>query len=42
MLDVVTHAVNDLRTVCDALLNLANNRGGPDNCTVVVLQYDQG
>ena len=42
MLDVVTHAVNDLRTVCDTLLNLANNRGGPDNCTVVVLQYEQG
>jgi len=41
MLEAVTHAANDLRTVCDTLLNLANNRGGPDNCTVVVLQYEQ-
>ena len=42
ILEAVTHATNDLRTVCDTLLNLANNRGGPDNCTVVVLQYEQG
>jgi len=42
ILEAVTHAANDLRTVCDTLLNLANNRGGPDNCTVVVLQYEQG
>ena len=42
MLDAVIRIPNDLRTVCDALLNLANSRGGPDNCTVIVLQYDRG
>lgn len=41
ILEAVTHATTDLRTVCDTLLNLANNRGGPDNCTVIVLQYEQ-
>jgi protein phosphatase len=40
MLDLVTQTPDDLRTVCDSLLNLANTRGGPDNCTVIVLQYE--
>jgi PPM family protein phosphatase len=40
MLDLVTQTPGDLRTVCDSLLNLANTRGGPDNSTVIVLQYE--
>jgi len=42
ILAAVMHAANDLRAVCDVLLNLANSRGGPDNCTVIVLQCEQG
>ena len=30
----------DLRAVCDKLIALANERGGPDNITVVVARFD--
>ena len=33
------HSAN-LQQACDALVQLANDRGGPDNCTVILLRYD--
>ena len=30
-----------LQTVCDGLVDLANERGGPDNSTVIVLAYEE-
>ncbi|MGE4089349.1 MAG: PP2C family serine/threonine-protein phosphatase [Candidatus Binatia bacterium] len=32
----------DLQKTCDALVNLANERGGRDNSTVILLSYDEG
>jgi protein phosphatase len=35
---VVTHP--DLPALCTALIDLANERGGPDNITVVAVRFD--
>src|SRR6266508_1679583 len=36
----VVSAAPDLTTACDQLIALANERGGPDNITVVVARFD--
>jgi serine/threonine protein phosphatase PrpC len=40
MLHVLTDSAIDLQQQCDALVNLANERGGPDNSTVIILRYE--
>jgi serine/threonine protein phosphatase PrpC len=39
ILDAVTRGETDLQGACDALVDLANDRGGWDNSTVILLQY---
>jgi len=36
----VVNASGDVNAICDHLIDLANERGGPDNITVVVGQFD--
>ncbi|PYP41350.1 MAG: hypothetical protein DMD48_00485 [Gemmatimonadetes bacterium] len=36
----IVSAAPDLSTACDRLIALANERGGPDNITVVVARFD--
>src|SRR5213076_118273 len=36
----IVSAAPDLSTACDRLITLANERGGPDNITVVVARFD--
>jgi protein phosphatase len=36
----VVSSTTDLSSVCDQLIALANERGGPDNITVVVARFD--
>lgn len=36
----IVSATKDLSAVCDQLIALANERGGPDNITVVVARFD--
>ena len=33
--------IDDLDALCDALINVANSKGGPDNITVVVAKIDE-
>ena len=40
MLQTATQGMSDLQQVCDTLVNLANARGGSDNCTVLILRYE--
>ncbi|MCS6924561.1 MAG: Stp1/IreP family PP2C-type Ser/Thr phosphatase [Candidatus Binatia bacterium] len=40
MLEILTDRARDLQQQCDALVNLANERGGPDNSTVILLRYE--
>jgi len=37
---IVTQASGDLAAACDKLIALANERGGPDNITVVMARFD--
>lgn len=39
LLTIVRQHPDDLQQACEALLELANARGGPDNGTVIILQY---
>jgi len=39
ILSVVTQEGVDLQEACDALVTMANNRGGQDNSTVILLRY---
>jgi protein phosphatase len=39
ILQVVRREGTDLQTMCDTLVNLANDRGGRDNSTVLILRY---
>jgi len=41
MLNIVLQAHHDPRRICDALVELANRRGGSDNCTAIVLWWEQ-
>ena len=36
----IVTAAPDLSTACDRLIALANERGGPDNITVVIARFD--
>ena len=38
--DNVVQVNADPQKVCDGLVDLANARGGPDNCTVIILRYE--
>lgn len=40
ILQTATLHSSNLQHACDTLVQLANDRGGPDNCTVVLLRYD--
>ncbi|MGE0681789.1 MAG: PP2C family serine/threonine-protein phosphatase, partial [Candidatus Binatia bacterium] len=40
ILQAVLSQATDLQQACDVLVRLANERGGPDNCTVVLLRCD--
>lgn len=41
MLNIISRAYPDLQNACDTLVNLANERGGRDNSTVMILSYDE-
>ncbi len=41
LLERVTAEGQDLQNGCDGLVDLANERGGPDNSTVIVLAYEE-
>ena len=36
----IVSAAPDVRTACERLIGLANERGGPDNITVVLARFD--
>jgi protein phosphatase len=38
--EMVSQAGDDLVTLCSRLIDLANERGGPDNITVVIARFD--
>ena len=38
MLDIVNHSSGDLQTTCHKLIDAANNAGGQDNITVVLVR----
>lgn len=40
LLDIVMQEESDLWRACDTLINLVNSRGGPDNCTVIILRCE--
>jgi serine/threonine protein phosphatase PrpC len=40
MLDIVAQDEKDLQKACDTLVDLANNRGGWDNSTAILLRYE--
>ncbi len=40
ILAAVERIPHDPQQVCDALVELANQRGGADNCTVLILRYE--
>jgi protein phosphatase len=40
ILQIATSHASDLQQACDVLVSLANDRGGTDNCTVIVLRCD--
>ena len=40
LLGIVIQKESDLWRACDALVDLVNSRGGPDNGTVMILRYD--
>lgn len=40
ILNTVTQEGLDLQKACDTLVNLANERGGRDNSTIIILRYD--
>jgi serine/threonine protein phosphatase PrpC len=40
ILNVLVREGSDLQKACDALVDLANARGGRDNSTVIILRYD--
>ena len=40
ILQLIIKETADLQQVCNMLVNLANERGGPDNSTVIILRYD--
>ncbi len=41
ILGVIRHTANDPHNGCEALISLANARGGPDNATVIILRYEE-
>jgi PPM family protein phosphatase len=40
ILNVIAQQEADLQKACDVLVDLANDRGGWDNSTVILLRYD--
>jgi protein phosphatase len=40
ILDVITQEEANLQHACEVLVDLANERGGWDNSTVILLQYE--
>lgn len=38
--EIVRNPANDLMAMCSQLIDIANARGGPDNITVVIAQFD--
>jgi len=40
ILSVIAQQEADLQKACDILVDLANDRGGWDNSTVILLRYD--
>ena len=39
MLRIIQQTAPDLEKACDTLVNLANDRGGRDNSTIILLSY---
>lgn len=41
ILGVIRHTAQEPHSACEALITLANARGGPDNATVIILRYEE-
>jgi serine/threonine protein phosphatase PrpC len=41
ILEVITQEEANLQHACDILVDLANDRGGWDNSTVILLQWEE-